>query len=175
MSNTYRTSKFNPTQICSQIAILQAGYYTSHSLIILILELLIGSQTTLKHVLNHDDLQTDTVLGWGLFLTTLINAGVGAILLRFIIKRARLCLDFAATLHFLHLIFSFLYTGHLPRSFFYWFAFLCSLTIMALGGEYLCMQKEMEPIEMAGAKKRGSTVDPSQDVELQRLTAEEMA
>ncbi|KAJ3092313.1 hypothetical protein HK102_008624 [Quaeritorhiza haematococci] len=63
--------------------------------------------------------------------------------------------------------------GHrIPTNFFWWFLFAATLLIMSLGGEYLCMQKELEPIVLTGQKKRGS-VRGEDEVELQRLNNSE--
>ncbi|KNC97838.1 uncharacterized protein SPPG_06835 [Spizellomyces punctatus DAOM BR117] len=169
-SASFRTSTFDPILISAQIVALQSTYYLSASLIVFVLELLTGSPVTLNHVLMHDELRTDTVLGWSLFLANLMNAGLGSYYLLIIVQRAKLCLDFSCTLHILHIVITTLYSRSLPKSFFWWFCFLCTLVVLSLGGEYLCMQREMEPITLAGTKKRQSTSNGGDAVELQRLT-----
>ncbi|TPX71463.1 hypothetical protein SpCBS45565_g01121 [Spizellomyces sp. 'palustris'] len=102
-SASFRTSTFDPVLIAAQIVALQSTYYLSASLIVFVLELLTGSPVTLNHVLMHDELRTDTVLGWSLFLAYLMNAGLGSYYLLIIVQRAKLCLDFSCTLHILHI------------------------------------------------------------------------
>ncbi|KAI8913803.1 hypothetical protein PhCBS80983_g04970 [Powellomyces hirtus] len=165
---SFRNSTFDPLLLSAQIVSLQCTYYLSASSVIFAIELLTGSPITLSHVLSYKEIRTDTVLGWALFIAFLINAGIGCYAQLFIVQRAKLCLDFSCTLHLLHLLITSFYSGGIPKTLFWWFSFLCTLCIMAIGGEYLCMQKEMEPISLAGSIKRhDSTVD---GVELQRLT-----
>ncbi|KAI9104564.1 integral membrane protein S linking to the trans Golgi network-domain-containing protein [Phlyctochytrium arcticum] len=169
-SASFRSSSFDPILITAQIVGLQCAYYASSSIIILILELLTGSNITLNHVLAHDELTMGTAMGWGLFLANLINAVLGSYYLVYIVARAKLCLDFAVTLHILHLLFSCAYTHSFPPSLFWWFSFICTLAILALGGEYLCLQRDLEPITLAGSKKRQASSAQVDQVELQRLT-----
>ncbi|KAJ3016727.1 hypothetical protein HKX48_003894 [Thoreauomyces humboldtii] len=171
MSTSFRNASFDPLMITAQIVALQCTYYLSASLVIFAIELLIGSPVTLAHVLSNQEIRTDTVLGWALFIAFLINAGIGCYAQLYIVQRAKLCLDFSCTLHFLHLIITTFFSGGLSRSFFWWFSFLCTLVLMSFGAEHICMQKELEPINITGTKKRhGSTIDPKDLVELRGLT-----
>lgn len=61
----------------------------------------------------------------------------------FIVERAKKCLDFAATVHVLHLLACTAYDGW-PSSWEWWGVNLASLVVMALSGEYLCMRREMQ-------------------------------
>lgn len=85
-----------------------------------------------------------------------------AVYLLYIVQRAKLCLDFALTLHFFHLVIVSIHSKGFPSSFVWWLCFLISASITSLCGEYLCMQREMEPIHLRGVnKKRSSRAIPS--------------
>ena len=49
---------------------------------------------------------------------------------------------------------------------------MATTAITALGGEYLCMQREMEPINLTGYKKRQQSTVAADSLELQRLNDE---
>lgn len=89
-----------------------------------------------------------------------LSALVGAAALALVVERAKKCLDFAATLHLLHVVACSLYAG-LPRRFEWWAVLGGSLAIMALGGEWLCIRKELRDIPLGGGaagRGRGATV-----------------
>ncbi|KAI9354888.1 integral membrane protein S linking to the trans Golgi network-domain-containing protein [Zopfochytrium polystomum] len=177
---SYRTSVFDPALVVGQIVCLQSAHYISLSFVVVTLELLTGSRITLNHILHASELRTGTVMGWSLAAAFFLNAAVSAYFLLLIVQRAKLCLDFAATVHFFHLILTSLYSGGVPSSFFWWLVFVGCIVVMALAGEYLCMQRELLPI-MVGSKGRGGGAAGSSGgggggagnaIELQRLTRE---
>ncbi|KAJ3164032.1 hypothetical protein HDU88_005685 [Geranomyces variabilis] len=156
--SSFRASKFDPILLSAQIVALQCTYYLTASLHIFLLELLTGSPITLAHVLSSSELRTDTVLGWALSLGMLLNAGAAAYALLIIVERSRLCVDFSVTLHFLHLLATSVYSRGVPRNLWWWVVMMLSMLGVAVGGEKLCLRKEMQPIELVGFKKRHASV-----------------
>ncbi|KAF9402825.1 hypothetical protein BGX21_008545 [Mortierella sp. AD011] len=75
-----------------------------------------------------------------------------------IVSRARLVLDFSLTLLLYHVVVTTYYSGNLPTSFLWWALNGTTAGIMVFGGEYVCMQLEMEPILLGGG---GSGQQPS--------------
>ncbi|KAI8586879.1 integral membrane protein S linking to the trans Golgi network-domain-containing protein, partial [Geranomyces variabilis] len=146
--SSFRASKFDPILLSAQIVALQCTYYLTASLQIFLLELLTGSPITLAHVLSPSELRTDTVLGWALSLGMLLNAGAAAYALVILVGRSRLCVDFSVTLHFLHLLATSAYSRGVPRNLWWWVVMMLSMVGVAVGGEKLCLRKEMEPIEL---------------------------
>jgi len=71
-----------------------------------------------------------------------------------IVQRTKLCLDFAATLYGFNLLFTRWYSGQLPNSLVWWLLQGACLAIVAVGGEWLCMRRELAPITLVGARKR---------------------
>jgi protein SYS1 len=67
-----------------------------------------------------------------------------------LISRSKLVLDFSLTLHFLHLIIVFLYTGYIPRNAAWWVTMLASGAITVAGGTYGCRWRELRPITFGG-------------------------
>lgn len=81
-----------------------------------------------------------------------------------IVARARLVLDFSLTLLLYHVVMTSLYSDHVPTSFLWWALNGTTAGIMIFGGEYVCMQQEMEPILLGGGASRNNTTNgPSGD------------
>lgn len=74
-----------------------------------------------------------------------------------IVSRARLVLDFSLTLLLYHVFMTTLYSDHVPMSFLWWALNGTTSGIMIFGGEYVCMQQEMEPILLGGGQTGSSS------------------
>jgi hypothetical protein len=141
---------------------MQCFYYAALGFLLLFLDILAAQPVTLNHILAYTTLRSDTAMGWMYMFTFLLTAcPCGALGLRLIVTRAKLCLDFTVTCHFFHLILSWLYQGF-PTTATWWLCMLCSILIMSLGGEYLCMRKEMEPITISGGGTRQRNDGPEE-------------
>lgn len=68
----------------------------------------------------------------------------------FLISRSKLILDFAITLHIIHLLIVTLSTGLLPRTAFWWGTMIASCAVTFLGGTYGCRWRELRPINFGG-------------------------
>ncbi|KAI8618327.1 integral membrane protein S linking to the trans Golgi network-domain-containing protein [Chytriomyces sp. MP71] len=173
-SNSFRIHHFDPIYTVIQIVCYQSSGYLGLSLVVLMVESLTGSDITLDHLLNWHDVRLDTVLGWFISFAFLINAVLCSFPLLFIVQRTRQCLDFAATFYFFHLIFTSIYSGSVPTSPIWWLLVGACIGISTAGGEYLCYQKELEPIvvnsSLTVAGMRRKTSLRGEDVEMQRLT-----
>jgi hypothetical protein len=84
------------------------------------------------------------------------------ILLLLLIARSKLVLDFALTLHFIHLIITSLYTQSLPSNWLWWALQAASAGLMVFGGVWSCRWRELRPISFGtgdpgggGSKPRG--------------------
>lgn len=71
--------------------------------------------------------------------------------LLYIVERAKLCMDFVLTYHFWHFVFSGIYCNALPFSIMSFCLFSLTALLTTLGGEYLCMNREIRPIQLTGA------------------------
>jgi len=90
-----------------------------------------------------------------------------------LVGRAKQCLDFAATVHAVHLVVCIAY-GSWPGSFYWWAVVITSLIVMAVLGEYLCMKRELAPIALAGqdlsrSNGGGGAGARTNDIEMQDL------
>lgn len=154
-SSSFRVTVWDPLLIISQIICLQSSYYLTSSILISIFTFLMGQSITLNHVLGYTYLNGGNALGWVLGLCVLINAAVCTFSILNIVQRAKHVLDFTTTLHFLHLVITTIYSRHFPTSILWWICHIISLIMMAIGGEWLCIRREMQPIALANAESNG--------------------
>ena len=94
---------------------------------------------------------TPYVGGWITIVAALLNALAGAAFLCVVVERAKKCLDFTVTAHFMHLCSCSLYDG-LPDHWEWWAVNGMSVVLMALLGEYLCMRRELQDIPLFGGQ-----------------------
>ncbi|KAF8979483.1 hypothetical protein BGZ46_005383 [Entomortierella lignicola] len=153
-NSSFRATQWDPVLILSQIVCLQAVWYISISVIVFILFRFSGADITLDAILNYREIRADNAQGMLLGLAWLLNSIVGVYLLLKIVARARLVLDFSLTLLFHHVIVTTYYSDHIPTSFLWWALNGTTAGIMVFGGEYVCMQQEMEPIILGGGQQQ---------------------
>ena len=67
-----------------------------------------------------------------------------------LIARSKLVLDFALTIHFVHLIVTSLYSHALPANLLWWMLQICSATVMTSVGIWACQWRELKPISFGG-------------------------
>jgi hypothetical protein len=90
-----------------------------------------------------------------------------------LVQRAKLCLDFACTLHLFHYMVVWIYSRGIPNAFLWWFVYVGSCTIMTMGGEHLCMRQELKPIILKpfGSGRKQRQQEGADDVEMQPVLA----
>lgn len=128
---------------------------------------LTGDELSLDAILNDKEIRTDTVFGWTLALVWLVNAAISIPVLVFLIQRAKLVLDFVVTLHGIHMVLIWSHTGHFPTCGAWWVLQIVSIIGMTLGGEWACMQREMEPILVTSGNKNKATKSRDSDTNQQ--------
>jgi hypothetical protein len=73
-----------------------------------------------------------------------------------LVGRSKLVLDFALTVHFIHLIVTSLYTRGLPINLLWWSLQACSAALMTSLGIYACQWRELRPMSFGKQKDTGS-------------------
>lgn len=73
-----------------------------------------------------------------------------------LVARSKLVPDFALTIHFLHLLFTCLYTRSLPRHSMWWFTMLASAATAVGLGMWGCRYRELQPVFFLGGRILGS-------------------
>ncbi|KAG0339994.1 hypothetical protein BG000_000923 [Podila horticola] len=145
-NSSFRATQWDPVLILSQIVCLQSLWYLSISTIVYTLFRFAGAELSLDAILNYHEVRADNAQGMLLGFAWLLNSVVGVYLLLKIVARARLVLDFSLTLLLYHVLMVTYYSGHVPSSFLWWALNGTTAGVMIFGGEYVCMQLEMEPI-----------------------------
>ncbi|KAI9173331.1 hypothetical protein H9P43_007462 [Blastocladiella emersonii ATCC 22665] len=156
MSGAFRTSTFDPALNVAQLVCMQSLFYISVAVLVLFGAFARGQAVTLDLILAYDELGAARPTGWVVVVAYLLNAGAMSFALVPIVSRARLVLDFACTLHGLHLIVSFLYNGWRLPSALWWATNITAAAITAIGGEKLCMRRELEPISVGVGPRSGT-------------------
>lgn len=106
--------------------------------------------------LSLHDFLTNLFLLLPVGLLVLLNS---SLYLWYVIKRAKPCLDYASTIHCLHLLFSWMIMGRFPWSLSWWMINVICLTITCVCGEFLCMRTEMKTIPLLSAMEMESKAD----------------
>ncbi|KAI9801705.1 MAG: hypothetical protein M1833_002387 [Piccolia ochrophora] len=140
-----------PLKIFTQIALLQTAYYVCASVLILFTTLVAGHRFTLDLVLSWRSLRGDTTVGWTLGLVWMLNSVISVVFLLLLIARSKLVLDFALTIHFLHLLITSLYTHSIPTNLLWWMLQAASAALMTSLGIWSCQWRELQPINFGGS------------------------
>lgn len=83
----------------------------------------------------------------------LLILGCSVVALVALIARSKLIPDFALTLHFIHLIVVYLYTGMLPRFWMWWITMGVSSAATVSLGVWGCRWRELRPISFGGTAR----------------------
>lgn len=72
------------------------------------------------------------------------------------VGRSKLVLDFALTIHALHLLVTAFYTGHLPMNMLWWVVMAASSALAVGLGTWGCQYRELKPISFGGVGARSA-------------------
>ncbi|KAK4073994.1 hypothetical protein Trihar35433_3468 [Trichoderma harzianum] len=146
-----------PLKIASQIAILQALYYFAALVLMLFTTLVAGMPFSFDLILGWDRVRGDTTQGWLMAFVWLLDGGFCmSVAMVILVARSKLVPDFALTIHFLHLLFTCLYTRSLPRNSMWWFTMLASSATAVGLGMWGCRYRELQPVFFLGGRILGS-------------------
>ncbi|KAI4171855.1 MAG: hypothetical protein LQ343_003932 [Gyalolechia ehrenbergii] len=145
-----RLQILSPLRILTQILTLQLLHYLIGTVLILFTALAAGKHFNADLVLDWRSLRADTTVGWTLGLCWVLDAGASVIFILLFIARSKLVLDFALTVHGIHLVVTSLYTGSVPTNVLWWGLQGVSAGVMVAGGLWACRWRELRPIEFGG-------------------------
>ncbi|KAH7029098.1 integral membrane protein S linking to the trans Golgi network-domain-containing protein [Microdochium trichocladiopsis] len=145
-----------PMRILGQIAALQTIYYVVALVLMVFTMLVSGQRFTLDLVFGWSSLRGDNTQGWLLAFIWLCCSGAIVAAMVLIVSRSKLILDFAITLHFIHLVIVTLSSGLVPRTAFWWGTMVASCAVTTVGGTYGCRWRELQPINFGG-RSTGAT------------------
>lgn len=140
-----------PLKILAQISIIQAILYASLTALMFFTERVSGRDFSFNLVFGWSGIRGDTTEGWLTAFVWILAAGlVGAASIVYFVGRSKLVLDFAATLHVIHLVVVTL-THSLPGNLAWWATMGVSTGTAVLLGTWGCRHRELQPISFGGA------------------------
>lgn len=149
MSNGFfRRSVWDPVLIVSQICAVQAIFYAGFGLWLFLLRLIINRHMSLKYVFDSSVDNYVTVEGKLILMAFLLNSLTSSISFRFVVQRAKLCLDFAFTEHFIHLLLCW-WTYGFPTSWVWWLMNILGILLVAIISEFVCIRYESKLIPVS--------------------------
>ncbi|AEO67956.1 uncharacterized protein THITE_2117151 [Thermothielavioides terrestris NRRL 8126] len=140
-----------PLKILSQIAILQGLYYAGALVLMLFTALVAGTKFGIDLVFGWDAVRGDTTQGWLMGFIWVLDGGLlmaAAIIV--LIGRSKLVLDFALSLHAIHLVVVTLYSGQLPRHTAWWLSMAAASAVSVALATWGCRYRELKPISFGG-------------------------
>lgn len=153
MAAGFRSYVWDPCLIISQIVAVQCVFYLFLAFWILLVDFWTGSTRSLDQFFRPVELRFSSFKGKITIVAFCLNALTGAGGLWVIVRRAKQCLDFAATAHLIHLIFCTIYAGF-PKAWSWWLLNLACMALMSVIGEFICMRTELKaiPVSVASVK-----------------------
>lgn len=141
-----------PLKILAQIAIVQAILYASLTALMFFTERVSGRDFSFNLVFGWSGIRGDTTEGWLTAFVWILAAGLfGAASIVYFVGRSKLVLDFAATLHLVHLAVVLLVTRSIPANLAWWATMGVSTGTAVLLGTWGCRHRELQPISFGGA------------------------
>jgi len=160
-TGSFLTSTWDPVLIVGQIVCMQALFYVSLGLLLLVLDAAAHAPLTLAQLLDPAATQATTAGGeqkrlwWIPIVALFANALVLAGGMVFVVEKARKCLDFACTAYINHVFAAVCYAGVASLASPVWWATLVgAAALSAVVAEFLCMRRELRDIPIGSAARR---------------------
>ncbi|PFX32307.1 protein SYS1 homolog [Stylophora pistillata] len=155
MAAGFRSYVWDPCLIISQIVAVQSVYYVFLAFWVAFVDFSTGNSRSLDQFFSEEDIQYTSSRGKITMVAFCLNTLTGAGGLWAIVRRAKQCLDFAATAHLIHLVNCSIYEGF-PTSASWWFLNLTCMALMAVIGEFVCMRTELKAIPVTVSSVKSS-------------------
>ncbi|KAK6032038.1 hypothetical protein OSTOST_01797 [Ostertagia ostertagi] len=143
--SSFRSYVWDPVLLISQMVCMQTVFYTTEC-VAMVAYSITGFTPTLAHIYSLQALRVMVVVQ----LLATLSCGVA---MRFVVQRAKQCLDFSCTLHVFHLLIVIIYNFAFPTQLLWWGVQIASVVICTLLGEYLCMAAESQEIRLGPPSK----------------------
>ncbi|KAL2194817.1 integral membrane protein S linking to the trans Golgi network-domain-containing protein [Corynascus similis CBS 632.67] len=142
-----------PLKILSQIAALQGLYYAVALVLMLFTVLVAGTKFNLDLVFGWDAVRGDTTQGWLMGFVWVLDGGLAmAVAIVILVGRSKLVLDFALSLHAIHLVVVTLYSGQLPRHTGWWLSMAVASAVSVTLATWGCRYRQLRPISFGGGR-----------------------
>lgn len=172
MKSGFRNTQWDPLLLIAQIIAIQSTLYFTLGFLIGFMDIFVDANHTLDHLFQYhvseqmpqqisqmkldanrifslillQEIHVTDSGGRSVILSFVLNAFIGALILRFVVGRTKLCLDFTCTYHFIHLTICWIYNGAFPSMFSWWLLNAVCATLMCVFGEFLCLKIELAEI-----------------------------
>ncbi|KAB5542676.1 integral membrane protein S linking to the trans Golgi network-domain-containing protein [Coniochaeta sp. 2T2.1] len=144
-------SELPPLKIASQLLALQAVFYATALVLTLFASLVAGTDFSLDLVFGWQGVRGDTTTGWMAGFLWVVDGGfVLSIAIVILVARSKLVLDFALSVHAIHLLVASLYSRQIPRNAAWWLAMAASSALGVALGVWGCRYRELRPITFGG-------------------------
>jgi len=149
MMNGFRSQKWDPWLIISQIIAVQSLYYLGLGFWTLFITFAIDRAPSLDYLFSYEVLH---VSHWKDRLFTIVfflNAITSALAIVYIVGRYKQCLDFSVTIHLYHFLACWMYNSQCPRVFSWYMTQVLCIIIMTILSEHLSKKYELRNIPLA--------------------------
>mmetsp|Transcript_26640 Transcript_26640/g.50053 ORF Transcript_26640/g.50053 Transcript_26640/m.50053 type:complete len:164 (+) Transcript_26640:32-523(+) len=143
----FGADEFNPRLIMTQIVVMQSSFWLCLGAMVAAADWLLSEEQSAAQLFQPEAYTWSTKRGLILASALWLTSVLMAVELRFVIQRAKKCLDFVATYHLFHLLATFLAEGF-PANSEWWIIQFPALLVAVLLGEYLCMRAETQDIKL---------------------------
>lgn len=127
----------NPSKLLFQIIVLQCFYYLSALIIFYLVAILNGYDFKVDWIFLWELVEINNAMGLTLFIMWLFVALLSVFFLTIIVGRSKLAWDFGITVQVINILVNWVYTGHFPTGWLWWFLQLLSCFIIATLGTLL--------------------------------------
>ncbi|CAJ1355795.1 unnamed protein product [Effrenium voratum] len=137
---------------------MQSSFWLCLGLCVALGDLFLGEEQGAAQLFQPEAYTWRTTRGLVLAFSLWLTALVMALELRYVVQRAKKCLDFVATYHIFHLLATFLAEGF-PGTWEWWIIQVPAVLVAVLLGEFLCMQAETQEIKLSKKGKSKPSFD----------------
>jgi hypothetical protein len=137
---------WDPLLIIAQIVCVQCCHYLLLSALLLGVSHALSRRLTLHQLFSPYALHYATTSGLYLTLVIIVAAFLMAFVFELVVQRARRCLDFAVTLHALHVVACIVYTESFPTWWYFWLVQSLAALVTAIAAHRRCRQSELYDI-----------------------------
>ena len=144
-NGSFKRNVWDPFLIISQIIAVQSVFYAGFGLWLVALRFLIHRHMSLRYIFDSSVNNILTIEGRIQLIAFLLNSLTSSLSFRFIVQRAKLCLDFAFTEHFIHFLLCWWIFGF-PKFWVWWVMNILGILLVSILSEFLCMRHEIKAI-----------------------------
>mmetsp|Transcript_30007 Transcript_30007/g.93962 ORF Transcript_30007/g.93962 Transcript_30007/m.93962 type:complete len:171 (+) Transcript_30007:162-674(+) len=159
----YGAEKFNPRLISTQIVVMQCAFWLCLCTLVAAADAIFGEPISLSQLFQGRAWTWNTRPGLIMAVCLWATALFMAVTLRYVVERAKKCLDFVATYHIFHLLATCYCSAGFPSALHWWAIQITALLVAVFLGEYVCMIAETKAIKLGSkvtkAAKPRATID----------------